>query len=401
MLLAIIAIVSLIIFFSYFVKINLRFPSKYDNLKKKRKVEEEIEPAPASIAVYKEMRYQFLNFAKFFLLVKRPYGLQSNVDLEMGETGNINGTERGEQNSGNPKGCQHVCSSDPTCNAWKYNSTDGKCIKYNIDNRGDVTISEDVEDQIGYVFRPKDKWAVQDLSNLPADKDSFKAIADMVLKLNCKMPELRKRANRVVSSPNVRYCFEKELTTDGLSPEYILARDEALKSLETSMKFFIFSGDSGDFQHKVELSLLMAKIYQNMSEQLVLYSDNEHLSDAIEEASNDLLNYYDFYNLVKTYFDNNFDKNHNNVITKEELLEVFKDMMFNGQNLEGDAGIFEEYSSIFDKDTCFSLESIRELVDKFFDQFDRNYDGVISLYEILSNKDIPKPKYELPKCNED
>ena len=211
MLLAIIAIVSLIIFFSYFVKINLSFPSKYDNSKKKRKVEEEIEPESASFAEYKQMRYQFLNFAKFFLLVKRPYGLQSELDLEMGETGNINGRARGEQSSGNPEGCQHVCSSDPTCNAWKYNSIDGKCKKYKIDDRGDVTINEDGEDQIGYVFRAKDKWAVEDLSNLPADKDSFKAIADMVLKLNCKMPELRKRANRVVSSPNVRYCFEKRI----------------------------------------------------------------------------------------------------------------------------------------------------------------------------------------------
>ena len=115
MLLAVIAIVSLIIFFSYFVKINLRFPSKYDNLKKKQKVEEEIEPESASIAVYKQMRYQFLNFAKFFLLVKRPYGLQPDVDLEMGETGNINGKARGEQGAGNPEGCRHVCSSDPTC----------------------------------------------------------------------------------------------------------------------------------------------------------------------------------------------------------------------------------------------------------------------------------------------
>jgi len=398
MLLAVIAIVSLIIFFSYFVKINLSFPSKYDNLKKKQKVEEEIEPESASFAVYKQMRYQFLNFAKFFLLVKRPHGLQPDIDLEMGETGNINGKPRGEQNSGNPEGCQHVCSSDPTCNAWKYNSIDGKCKKYKIDDRGDVTINDDGEDQIGYVFRSKDKWAVEDLSNLPADKDSFKAVADMVLKLNCKMPELRKRANRVISSPNVRYCFEKELTTDGLSPEYMLARDEAIKSLEASMKFFIFSGDSGDFHHKVEFSLLMAKTYKNMSERLQLYTDNAHLSNAIDEASSELMEFYQFYNLVKTYFDQNLDKNQNSVITKDELLEVFKDMMLNGQNLEGD--IFNDADLMFDQDTCFSLDSIRELVDKFFLKFDMNHDGVISLYEMLSSREIPKPKYELPKCNE-
>ena len=390
MLLAIIAIVSLIIFFSYFVKINIRFPSKYDNLKKKRKVEEEIEPAPASIAVYKEMRYQFLNFAKFFLLVKRPYGLHSDVDLEMGKTGNVDGTSRGEQlDIETPKGCQHVCSSDPTCNAWKYNSIDGECKKYQIDGRGDVTIDDDKQDEIGYVFRPKDKWAVEDLSNLPADKESFKAIADMVLKLNCKMPELRKRATRVVSSPNVRYCFEKELTTDGLCPEYILARDEAIQSLETSMKVFIFSGDSGDFQHKVEFSLLMAKTYKNVSERLQLYSDDAHLSNAIDEASAELLEYYQFYNIVKTYFDTNLDKNMNSVITKEELLEVFKDMMLNGQNLEGE--IFEDGDLMFNEDTCFSLDSIRELVDKFFYKFDMNNDGVISLYEMLSSREIPKP----------
>tara|TARA_B100001113_G_scaffold352982_1_gene355897 strand:+ start:4710 stop:5909 length:1200 start_codon:yes stop_codon:yes gene_type:complete len=398
MLLAVIAIVSLIIFFSYFVKINLRFPSKYDNLKKKQKVEEEIEPESASIAVYKQMRYQFLNFAKFFLLVKRPYGLQPDVDLEMGETGNINGKARGEQGAGNPEGCRHVCSSDPTCNAWKYDSIDGKCKKYKIDDRGDVTINDDGSDQIGYVFRAKDKWAVEDLSNLPADKESFKAIADMVLKLNCKMPELRKRASRVISSPNVRYCFEKELTTDGLTQEYILARDEAVKSLETSMQFFIFSGDSGDFQHKEEFSLLMAKVYTKMSDKINLFEDNAHLSSAIDVASSELMEFYQFYNLVKTYFAHNLDKNQNSVITRDELLEVYKDMMLSGENLDGE--IFDDGDLMFNEDTCFSLDSVREMVDKFFEKFDMNRDGVISLHEMLSSRDIPKPKYEMPKCDQ-
>ena len=89
----------------------------------------------------------------------------------------------------------------------------------------------------------------------------------------------------------------------------------------------------------------------------------------------------------------------NSVITREELLEVFKDMMLNGQNLEGE--IFQDGNLMFNEDTCFSLDSIRELVDKFFLKFDMNHDGVISLYEMLSSKEIPKPKYELPKCNED
>ena len=55
--------------------------------------------------------------------------------------------------------------------------------------------------------------------------------------------ELLERASIVSASSNVKYCYEQEITQGGISQEYTTLRDDALKKLEDSCKFFIFSGD--------------------------------------------------------------------------------------------------------------------------------------------------------------
>ena len=41
--------------------------------------QQENEPPSSANAKYQEMRYDFLRFAEFFLLRKRPYGMQDNL----------------------------------------------------------------------------------------------------------------------------------------------------------------------------------------------------------------------------------------------------------------------------------------------------------------------------------
>ena len=64
----IIAVIVLVLFFSYFLKIKINVSDK--NEKKIDKNEEEKLPSSSSQARYEESRYAFLKFAEFVLLKK-------------------------------------------------------------------------------------------------------------------------------------------------------------------------------------------------------------------------------------------------------------------------------------------------------------------------------------------
>ena len=246
----IIAVIVLVLFFSYFLKIKINVGDK--NEKKDDKIEGEKLPSSSSQARYEESRYAFLKFAEFVLLKKRPFGLNT-IEPDDDVKGTISGDSRGNQGAGSSAGCKNICLNDPECNAWQYSPNEGKCQKYNIKNREQIKTTSS-GDNIGYIFRPKDTdWAVQDLSGLPTEAKFFKAVANTVLRLNCKIEKLRNKATQVMSTSNVRYCYEKEVTS-GNPDEYLRERDDAISLLEDATQFFIFSGDNAEFPEQIAVS---------------------------------------------------------------------------------------------------------------------------------------------------
>ena len=107
--LTIVAIIILIIFVSYFLNIRIRMSrdlTYQSEPQPKQIIETEELPPSSANARYEEMRYAFLTFAKFFLLVKRPFGLKENINKD-----SVHGTILG----GNDLGKQFSIKSPETC----------------------------------------------------------------------------------------------------------------------------------------------------------------------------------------------------------------------------------------------------------------------------------------------
>ena len=216
MLSVLISVVLFLIIFGLFFSVKFNTNTDVDFKRSTIAVsQQENEPPSSANAKYQEMRYDFLRFAEFFLLRKRPYGMQDNLPWKESEIyyGNItnNSTVGTQTNSiNNFNTCKRSCENDTKCNMWTYNSDEKQCDRYNIGDLTDFTIrSSDVSpNQIGYIFNSNDSWAVKDLSNLPNQEGLFKEIAEMVLKLESKNTQLQKRANSIRSSTNIKYCYE-------------------------------------------------------------------------------------------------------------------------------------------------------------------------------------------------
>ena len=384
----IIAVIVLVLFFSYFLKIKINVSDK--NEKKIDKNEEEKLPSSSSQARYEESRYAFLKFAEFVLLKKRPFGLNT---IDDDAKGTISGDSRGNQGAGSSGGCKNICLNDPECNAWQYSPNEGKCQKYNIKNREQIA-TKSSGDNIGYIFRPKDTdWAVQDLSGLPTEAKFFKAVANTVLRLNCKIEKLRNKAIQIMSTSNIKYCYEKEVTS-GNPDDYLRERDDAISLLEDATKFFIFSGDNSEFPEQIECSLYFSIMIDDIKN--LLFESNQNLKAAVLKAANQLKPHYNHFVTVRDFFDSRLDKNYNSSINRSELTAVYEQALKSKQGVAMDV-IDSELS--LEMDDCRNEESIQGLVELFFSKYDSNGDGLVHLHELLESYEIPKPSYEGGICS--
>jgi len=414
----IIAVIVLVLFFSYFLKIKTNV--SYENEKKIDKIEEEKLPSSVNQARYEESRYAFLKFAEFVLLKKRPFGFISELPGDDDVKGRISGGNlRGEQEGVTSyDNCKSICLDDPLCNAWQYD-TDQKCNKYKINSSTNIIQEEGSANNIGYIFRPSDSnWAVQDLSGLPISAEFFKAVANTVLTLNCKIEKLRNKASQVISTSNIRYCYETEVSSDGASAAYISARKEAISSLEHATKFFIFSGEndfSGEpdiFPKQKECSLYFSKIVDSMTNSdttdgNLLFADDENWLNAVSQASADLLEHYDAFTLVRDFFVSSLDKNYNSSIDKSELKAVYKQAIKSGQNFSmavlkdtaNDGEAVDNIDALYNAidDNCMDDNAINNLVNAFFLNYDSNEDELVYLDELLQQ--VPKREYPEGMCS--
>ncbi len=391
MLLLIIAIITLAFMINYFLKINFVTNNKIDD-NKDTTTNDSISYSVA-IASFEENRDAFLNFALFFLMYKRPFGYKDGVETQRNTRGTITGgNDRGNEGAGSSQGCNAICSNDPSCNAWQYSS--GQCKKYTVSDPSHINITDlsgnsGEGDNIGYLFRPSDtSWAVSDLSGLSSNHDVFKSVADVVLLLDSTNEELLERASIVSASSNVKYCYEQEITQGGISQEYTTLRDDALKKLEDSCKFFIFSGDTDDFPNKTPYSLYFSLIVDVMREGL--FETDSHLKEEILKAVDILKKYMADFKLIKDFFSSELDKDMNSSIDREELTNLYREKALNGNSW--DAKVIGENFSI-GADTCINESGITELVESFFSKYDLNQNGLVTLEEILSSLSIPQPKY--------
>ena len=404
--LTIVALILLFCLASYFIRIKIDTgSSNIDNVKSYIDTEELPESSDklVTLAKYKESRYAFLHFAEFSLLIKRPYGMNPNLPQGNDEEtfGRIDGgTDLGhstDSSTTTPVGCSSISTNDPTCNAWELG--DGSCKRYNI-GEGNFKKDNTSNHRIGYIFRGRDSWAVKDLSGLPQEKQFFKNIAKMVIKLKCKVPELRSRAVNVIGNSDVKYCYDSELSPDGASEDYVNQRDRAITNLENAIAFFIFTGDSGNYPNKIELSMLFAKLalelkdsenppFKDDHRKIAVYGDGGNSQGAV----NALLASWEPYILLTTWFENNFDNANTGYITRDDLANFYRQAVATGADIILDGTPLEGFG--LDDNECMTEQQILDRVHNFFSKYDLNQDGKVTLTELLESDHIPKPKLEL------
>lgn len=403
MLLVLTSLVLLIIFFSFFVsiKFNNNSVNFTDSYKPPTVLEEKI-PASSADARYQEMRYEFLRFAEFFLLLKRPFGIKesiNNINNVSGSVG-VTGHDKGSSDASTYDKCKTLCETDTNCNLWKFESDKTKCTRYEINSIDDVNKDDTVSTKIGYVFRTKDDWAVNDLSELPNQKELFQGIAAMVIKLQCKVPELLKRAKSISSNSNVKYCYEQDITASGVGDTYIENKNNALKHFENAALFFIFKGTS-DYSNKLEFSLLASRIlklifnFEESSENEIVFVGNDNKTD-IKSAVAEIDKSHNDYKSIKSWFSTHYDKNSDGYITRDELKSIYKNAVTTNSNINTDH-IDDSLQLNFTE--CSNNDDINENINQFFDLYDMDRDGKVSIDDILTKiDDIKQPVLSSLNC---
>jgi len=410
MLLLLASIVVLIIFFSFFITIKInRNPNVKFIDSSSQNITEESVPNSSADAIYNEMRYDFLRFAEFFLLVRRPYGIKD--DLPWNENIDYKGTTNGVSDIGGiitnstVINCKNNCKNDTNCNLWKYDNDEQKCTKYNIGATENVTIDNNNEGttDIGYWFRARDtSWAVDDLSELPNKKELFQKISEMVIKLKSKNQELLKKAKSILSSLNVKYCYEESISkSQQILNQYMSDKQLATQYLEKSALYFIFKrfNYNDTYKNKIEFRLLVSKIvYLYMNDdnnETQLFNDivDSATKIAVIEYIDELQEHYMNYNIVKSWFTTKLDTNSDGYITRQELINIYNNAYSKINNSEQDTTFPFDFT--VDTDSCNN--DVEDKVNLFFSTYDSNGTGRVYLDDILSSVPEP-PNLNLQSC---
>tara|TARA_Y100000389_G_scaffold69801_1_gene66493 strand:- start:5736 stop:6947 length:1212 start_codon:yes stop_codon:yes gene_type:complete len=396
MYLIIIGVILLLFLASLFVKISFG-PQEVKKPNTSEFQEEEIPPASSSHAKYNEARYDLFRFADFFLMTKRPFGI---IDHSKGNnkisTSSGNAIDLGRFDCKSAEKCVPICEEDPYCNAWDWKPNDdnnekGECTKYTVLDKSVFKSNDSSNYEIGYVFSPKDEWAVSDLSDLPSSKLFFTNLADMVIVLRCKTKSLRNRAETIRASFNIKYCYENTPISE-LSSEYIDARQDAIESLERAVEYFIFSGQF-IFDNKVELALLSINLLLNDDSMLFIndIEKREEMIRVIEENQLEvLIEKLAFFQEYLSKYDNNND----GYISRNEYANMIREDKKYIFLITSDLDVKEKE---IDENTCMSVEDINTLVDLFFNEYDSDNDGRIHLRELTKNIENILINIELPK----
>ena len=200
----IIAVIVLVLFFSYFLKIKINVGDK--NEKKDDKIEEEKLPSSSSQARYEESRYAFLKFAEFVLLKKDHLAsiiwmmIQKEQYLEI-------------QEETKPPVLVVVVKTYVlmTQNAMLGNihqmMENVRNIISKIENKLNLVIQEII--LVMYFAQKIVIGQYKTFLDYQLKLTFSKLLQNTVFRLNCKIEKLRNKATQVMSTSNVRYCYEK------------------------------------------------------------------------------------------------------------------------------------------------------------------------------------------------
>tara|TARA_Y100000389_G_scaffold171916_2_gene179911 strand:+ start:45 stop:1433 length:1389 start_codon:yes stop_codon:yes gene_type:complete len=397
MLLTIIAVILLVAFFSYFVKVRFVF-NKQKNPDDVLGADDSnnMEVSTVDEAMLQNIKNQFYIFANFALLQKRPF---TQIDISEPKSNNNLITNIGDNeneynfnavsNSKNTTSvyskeqCYDSCNNDEMgiCNAWEYDSESKTCNKYQIQQRpqGKVNTNENVS--YGFIRRSPDMWAIKDESGLPDSKKFFHSVARMVVQLNDAPRELKNRAESVLNATHVKYCYMDtplDSVEDPLLESYIQSRNEAMSSLEKACDYFMFIGNNvlADNLEYVDHAVNCARILSQFktSSGSFIFADSGCTSNDLfaSEFCPKMIKSFQFLNsygeladtLKDVFYNSDLDTDYDGFITKDELVNY----LYTKQ--------------ITSTSNCADLmESIKADVERIFQIGDLNADGKLSYSE--------------------
>ncbi len=382
MLITIISIILLLFFASFFVSVKLSGFGDSKKSKKSSQDEGEIPPPSSGLARFEEIRFDFLRFSEFFLLNKRPYGISNPIN---NATGSINteshAYEIGAFDSTESEACRLNCEDDMDCNAWEFGDNGNgvsQCSKYKI--LSPAAIESTGNNQIGYIFRPNDNWAVTDLSDLPRNKNFFKDIANMTILLGSKVSALNVKSQMIMATDNIKYCYDVTPVSSP-STSYLEARAAALEGLERACEFFLFSKNV-NYPKKTELALGVVNLLINDTDEIVfggsadLLTKRQEIISSITLAGLDIANMK--YRSLLTAM-SKYDADDSGYITKDEYRDMIK---------ENNSYIFsindaELTEKDIDEAECLGDADIDYYVNTFFSQYDKDNDGRVYASDLL------------------
>ena len=347
--------------------------------------DKEIPPPPAIHALFEERRFDFLRFAEFFLLNKRPYGVAFSKDGDRGYINTAHATQVGSIPNISSAACDSECDAYTDCNAYQFDNDNSNCNLYRVNSQQAFIDDSALPTSIGYNFKKTDKWAVSDLSELPIKKKFFREIANMSLLLKTKHPPLRQKSNLILDSNNIKYCYETEPTSD-LSLSYIQARNDAIQSLERAIQYFLFNNNY-EYPNKNELVLGCIELLNNDDDdqKKLFKNDAEKLEDinkTINYSTLDKTNeiYRSFVSAM-----NNYDTDNSGFLSKQEyrnIIEKDKTMIV---ITEGSEFIDKTITETTDATTCLSSADYDAIVDQFFAKYDTDHDNRIYPFDLMKD----------------
>ena len=404
-----IAIIILVFFFSFFIKIKFASTKKrsVDNVNDDY-ISENTMPS-SDLARLNEMKFAYLHFANFVLLEKRPFSekLPDNNadDMLITSTGDSSNkydfsdkSDRETTFSGKTRQeCYNLCNDDSlgVCNAWTF-TTDGQCVNYRLTNRPSIINGSD-DKTYGYIRRSADDWAITDLSELPTSKTFFKETAKIVNSFANAPSELKTRASHVASNESIPYCYRTEPTDiSGGGNEYQKYKDERKEAIETFEKvaeYFLFMGNNNiannvEFiQYAVGCTKILNEFYiKNNNNSFGGFGDlfSTNFFEMVQQAFHFFLDYSNLSDsMYDVFYETDRQSNEDGFITRKELF----DYLYNKESNEGG--------------DCREIEEqISERVNDIFNNVDLDGDGKISLaeFEYYSTRNILVNTF--PKSNQ-
>ena len=205
----------------------------------------------------------------------------------------------------------------------------------------------------------------------------------------------------VVNRQTLKYCYENDPSTN--TTAYKEEKEIALKSLERAAIFFLFPKEDATYENKYVYALSMAALLDAMdldsAERDIFKSAPASVLAQIKTMVQTLNDKLADYNLVRTWLKTH-DSNYDGYITREELRILISKAQSGDYTLDvSDLDLSDStWHVLGDSESCISKSDVDALIDEFFNTYDKNRDGKVSLEEMASAIFDGLDAYTPPTC---